>query len=513
MKQFTIATVLLATIAMLAGLDANAGQRPQDSWGIHKIWGDDALDELPFVRGGYVAVEWADVNPRPGVFDFSIMDERLAHYARLGKCATIMVRGSVKPDYMFDEIPYHPERLSLQVRNKQGTLQYWHPQFRRRHEELLVALRDYLDESPYRSTVYSIRQTLNAVGTEHSGIRKEKRDKSQWVIPAGVKFVPYSKQQSRDYKRWVSEQYHELLSPNYLVFIRSVLLFEESDNLPRSVATAVEQGEVGLLHTSSVPEPTKVSTAKKYGVHKRYGRDGATPIYAEPFSSSTKGTRGDQPPTQWNYWRILSDLDAGVTYISVYGSDLKKFRDSEYQAAFEFGNRYAGYQTGNNVLQSPGAWVAFRDGDDPGDYTFLMNRLRGDDSEGMRAIGPATQRFGAWARRIPKGGRLRLEIDDRFAGAVAGQDMALEITYFDTSHPEFEVSATGVAAQSIRGSATDSWQTVRVPLGYADFSGNSGADITVSADSDVILHMVELVRTREPDHERLIAPDPPAELR
>lgn len=515
MKQLNIATGMLTLCFLLTAELAVAQQRPQDTWGIHKIWGGDELDKLPFVRGGYVAVEWADVNPAPGKFDFSLFDERLAHYAALGKSATVMIRGSEKPDWMFDEIPYHPERLSKQVNNRRGTLQYWHPRFRQRHEELLDAFKKYLDSSPYRSNVYSIRQTLNAVGTEHSGINGKKRERNQWRVPRGEEFVPYSDAESRDYKRWVSQVYYDLFASDYLVFIRSVLLFEDSDALPADVVKAVEEGRVGLLHTSSTPQPESRSTAKKYTVHKRYGRDGATPVYAEPFSSSTKGSRGEQPPAQWNYWRILSDLDAGVTYISVYGSDLKRADNVEYARAFDFGNRYAGYQTGDNAVQSPGAWIALREGANhmQGDYTFLMSRMDGDESDGLDAVGPDTQRYGAWARRIAGGNRLRLEIDERFARAAAGQDMALLVTYFDSRNPRFEIGAEGAPIQAFQGSSSGAWKTVRVPLGNVDFSRNNGADITVYAESDVILHMLELVRTGAEDSEQRPAPpEPPMDV-
>jgi hypothetical protein len=279
------------------------------------------------------------------------------------------------------------------------------------------------------------------------------------------------------------------------------------------VIRAIKLGQMGIWHSTSVPEPYSRSTEKKYEVHYQYGRDGRTPVYAEPFSSSTKGSRGDLPPAQWNYWRILSDLHAGVTFISVYGSDIEQYNDAEYAAAFDFTNRYAGYQTGDNATLSPGAWVALRDGSSDylgGDYTFLMHRMAGDPSTDLSGVGPSWQRYGAWARRVPADGRMRFQVDDRFANTVSGQDMVLRVTYFDSRNPRFSVTAGG-NKQTFRGSAKGIWMTIDMPLGPIDFSAESGADITLSATTDVTIHMVELVRSADAvaDSKR---PEPPMDV-
>jgi hypothetical protein len=451
---------------------------------------------LPFVRAGYVAAEWAEINPAPGKFDFSVLERELARYESLGKRATIMVRGGAKPGFLFEEVPYHPQALSKQVNDKRGTLQYWHPSYRAHHQAMLQAFSDFLKTTEYRDSVFSVRQTLNAVGTEHAGIKKRDRDPGQWYTPVGVEFVPYSKDRNADYKKWVSQAYYDLFAPDFLVLVRSVLLTSESADLPKQVLQAIEDGRVGLLHTSSQPEPISRSTEKKYLVHRRYGRNGNTPIYAEPFSSSTKGSRGEQPPAQWNYWRILSDLDAGVSYLAVYGKDLEAYRQPEYADAFLFANRYAGYQTARRAASSPGAWIAFREGGRflQGDYSFLMSRLDGDANEALTAVGPDWQRFGAWARRIPAGGRMRLRLEQNIAASLADQSLVLRVTYFDSFSPSFDVSLGNGTVENFKGGANGIWKTVQMPVAPTESWKDSTVDITISADTDVTLHMVELVR-------------------
>ncbi|HNP35117.1 MAG TPA: beta-galactosidase [Woeseiaceae bacterium] len=507
--------VLLLPCSVLFSLDANAQQDSSATWGIHKIWGSNELDELPFVRGGYVAIEWADLNPSPGVFNFSVLDSELARYDALGKKAQVIVRGSYKPDFLFKEVPYNPKKLTLQVDNEQGTLQYWHPTYKTRHQQLLEALADHLKNSPYKSVIYSIRQSLNAVGTEHSGIEESERAQSKWVVPPGVEFVPYTDARNDAYSFWVSETYYDLFANDFLVLIRSNVAASTSKLLPDTVIAGLKSGKVGLMHTTSMAEPTSRSTYGQYEEHIKYGKNGATPVYAEPVSSSTKGSHGDQSPPQWNYWRILSDLFAGVTYISVYGSDLDDYRDIEYAAAFNFADRYAGYQTGKNPAASPGAWVALRAGGEylTGDYTFLMNRIAGDKNEALKSVGPEWQRFGAWARRVPAGGRMRFRLDTRFANAIAGQGVTLRVTYFDSRNPRFSVRTESGASQNLRGSATGTWKTIDMPLGSSSAWGQGDADITISATTDVTFHMVEVVRTSVLIAAGEASPEPPANLK
>ncbi len=489
-----IISAILMLLACIPSLSL-AGTDPAD-WGIHKIWGSYAVDSMPQVRGGYITPEWIDVNPAPGEFDFTEIDNALERYASLGKPLTVAIRGSFKPDFLFDEVPYHPQRLGLGVHDEKGSLQYWHPTYMQRYKELLTAFNNHLRASPNRDSVYSIRLNLNALGTEHSGVEERYRPQNQWTIPPGVTFVPYSDTVNEEYKRFVAQSYYDLLVPDFLVFVRTIVLISDDNNLPAVVENAIEQGTMGLVHTSSLPEPTSRSTERKYLKHIEFGRQGDTPVYAEPYSSSTKGSRGEQPPPQWNYWRILSDLHAGVTFISVYGSDLERHVDAEYDAAFEFGNRYAGFQTRSAAEFSPGAWVALREGDQYllGDYTFLMSRMSGDANDVLETVGPDWQRHGAWARRVPAGGLMRFQVEDRLARHIESENIRLRITYFNSGNPKFGIEVPGSASQTIDGGGSGVWRTVEVDVPAAGMSGNQGADITIRAITSVTLHMVEIVR-------------------
>jgi hypothetical protein len=485
-SYLAIFSIIIAT----APVSAVAAENPDD-WGIHKIWGKKNLDSLPAIRGSYIYAEWRDLNPSPGVYDFSIFKSELARYNSLGKRVTVSLRGRFKPDYLFKEVPYHREQFTGGVGDAKGSLAYWHPQYKKRYKELLQAFSKFLNASPHKSTVYSIRQNTNALGTEHSGIPDAKRSAGQWVVPAGVSFTPYSDAQNSSYKNFVSQTYYDVLRPDFFVLVRSVLLTGSQPAVPAVVMRGIENGTIGLLHTSSLPDAVNGSTERKYQVHLKYGKNGKTRIYAEPYDDSL---RGPQPRPQWNYWRLLSDLHAGVSFISVYGADLNENSNQEFAAAFEFTNRYAGYQTGNSVTASPGAWAAVREGSNflKGDYTFLMTRMSGDANVALESVGPDWQRFGAWARRVPANGRMRFQLDDRFANTLGG-NATIRVTYFNSKSPRFSVVTNGMN-RDVAGGGTGTWKTAEFSVPASDLKGNSGADITLQAKTDVTIHMVEVVR-------------------
>ena len=88
-NRLACALAAIAITTMLFPPDVLAAVSPRDSWGLHVIWGNKDHDGVPQVRGGYITPEWADVNPAPGVYDFSRLDEELARYQSLGKQVTV----------------------------------------------------------------------------------------------------------------------------------------------------------------------------------------------------------------------------------------------------------------------------------------------------------------------------------------------------------------------------------------------------------------------------------------
>jgi hypothetical protein len=244
-------------------------------------------------------------------------------------------------------------------------------------------------------------------------------------------------------------------------------------------------------------------------------RTGKTLAYAEPWASAwgDHGGKSDPrwcSPPQWNYWRLLCDLHCGVSFIACYANDLEVARSGRYRAgkdtvveaalfkdefnaAFRFAARYAGYHASPQV--SPGAWVAFREGDTlTGDYTFLMHR-QPDHTREVKKSGPDAQRFGAWARLLPRDQTMQLVLDPAFAASLATQTAELRVTYLDRGTGSFDIQA---ASQTFHAQCSDSgrWKTITWELSRPVFGKtDSRAHISLRAlGADLTLHMVEITR-------------------
>lgn len=461
-----LAIILLCFVGLVRARGATPDVRPVDrlqseARGIYLLWSQgktdaDQLLDLPFVRGGQVVVQWADVAPSPERFDFKAIDAGLARFTARGRWATLQVNGNRKPAWLFDRVPHVPRPLSVQVQDRAGTLMFWHPEYQDAHARLLTALAAHLQASPHRPGLLGVRLNFNAIGTEHLAVPIELRASGRWQAPPGASLAglpDFSPDVHDAYVDAVVARYERLFSSWTTVFVRN--------NLPASVLrrydASLRSGRLALFHTSSEAEPRSTGTETQYGNFLDYSRPGLTVAYAEPWASAW-GEHGGGPdprwcsPAQWNYWTLLLNLHCGVSFIGEYYTNLhyattgEHGRDrpvppsaagpQEFMAAYSWGGDYVGRH--NRPAESPGAWVAFRANDRvkadnarvpdagrtlrrfTGDYTFLAERIDGDGSTGVGPVGPADQRFGAFARRYTPGQTARVRLDPSFQASLVG---------------------------------------------------------------------------------------------
>jgi hypothetical protein len=385
----------------------------------------------------------------------------------------------------------------VQVNDSEGTLQYWHPTYRKAYLDLLAAYGQHLKKSPYRQAILGVRLNFNAVGTEHFDVPAEYQDPAKWITPRGVEPGPrWDRDQVDSYQKAVVRAFIANFRPEVRVFVRNNSLSRFRDD-PK-VMNLFETGQLGLFHTSSEMEPRGKGGENQYGTFLEFCRTGKTLAYAEPWADGwgRHGGKTDPrwcPPHQFNYWRVLVDLNCGVSFIALYGADLAHADEPEFRAAFDFAHKYAGYHASPAV--APGAWVALREGDWlKGDYTFLMTRLPDDESKPLTKAGPDDQRFGAWARVIPLGGRARFTIDPRFIASCRQQKLLARVVYLDDAKGKFAVEIGGNASPvAMKGSGR--WQTAELPIDGARLAaGSQESQIELRPKTDLTLHMVELCR-------------------
>ena len=461
--------------------------------GVYAIWTKPgAADGLPFISGGQVHMVWQTVQPAPDRYDFTEMRAALEKVAALGRYATVQINGNLHPAFLFDRVPHHPAQFSIQTRDKQGTLQYWHPVYVKAYTDLIAAYARELKASPLRSRIAGIRLNFNALGTEHMDIPEAERGAEHWVVPSGVAPAPaWTPQIAAAYRKTIVDAFIRNFSPGMPVFLRAGVVHES--NTPPEIVQMVSAGKLGLFITGSEIEPRPAMANGWSPIFLEYCRTGKTICYAESWADawgrhSTKRDPRWCGPEQYTYWRVLSDLNLGVSMIAVYGNDLEKANDPEFRAAFDFAARYAGYHA--SPSKSPGAWVALREGNVlKGDYTFLMKRRPGPMMRGEQEAGPAGQRFGAWARKLAKGDRVEFDLDPAFAASLAGRKAAVRVTYLDIGQGQLTLTASGhVFRSALTGSGK--WKTAEFEIGSASFSG----PIALVGDTELTLHMVEVRR-------------------
>ncbi len=489
----TLMTVFIGSVTPAATPNERA---PDPNRGLYAIWAKPAQQVLPFLKGGQICLQWKEVQPGPDRYDFSKLDDKLRELHAAGRPATVQINGNRRPDFLFEQVPYHPERLSVQVSDKQGTLMFWHPAHVKAYLGLLEAYGRHLRESPYQDAVLGVRLNFNSIGTEHLHVDKAHRSLDQWVTPPGMeRGTQWNRPAMEDYKRLVVAAFVRHFTPDVRVFVRNNVVLDAS--LDPTLLEQFETGRLCLFHTSSEVEP-RPAGERRYQAFIDYARTGKTLAYAECWADAwgRHGGKTDSrwcSPCQWNYWRLLVDLHCGVSFIGVYGSDLAHADEPEFEAAFQFAARYAGYHASPSV--APGAWVALREGEYlKGDYTFLMTRLPGDPSEPMSNAGPEDQRYGAWARAIPAAGRVRFRLDDRFAASLADTEVTVRVVYLDDRDGEFLLEIAG-KLETVTMKKSNRWQTAEfVVPGSGLRKPNSETDLVITTNQTLTLHMIEVVR-------------------
>lgn len=479
---------------------------PLPDRGLYTLGYDDdgVIKGLPYIKGGRILLQWADLETGEGRYDFSALDHALEEFRADGRKAAVQVNGGRKPRWLFQRVAVLPVK-EIQVKDPEGTLQYWDPIYVNAWLQFIRAFGDHLRGSPLRTAVLGVRQNFNAVGTEHGSFARAERGLKieDWKpAPNGHLYrVPWTEEIYQDYRRRVIAAHIAAFVPGITLFLRNNVFVDNI--LTASQLKLLDDGIVGLFHTSSEHQPR--NSEPKYQAFLDYCRTGLAPGYTEPFTTNEQGFTGAPrqqhlpsrvSPSQYNYWRLLLDMNCGISYIALKGSDILLEKNPEFRDAFLFAAKYVGYHASPSV--SPGAWVAMREGDAlKGDYTFLMQRVDASSTDvALNDQGPPRQRFGGWARAIDTGGRMTFQLDPRFARSL--KNARIRIVYLDDGTNDFVVS-WGEPGASHRKTVTkhDSrqWQEVLVDAPNPGFTGAADpGDISLSASGRTVFHLVEVQR-------------------
>jgi hypothetical protein len=484
-------TIHFIGAALLLARIAGGEAVPDPNRGLYAIWSKPEIsDALDFVKGDQVRLQWNEVEPAQGKYDFSSFRTQFERVAKLGRATTVQLNANRHPAYLAGVVPKF--KGGLRRGETDGMYQYWHPAYVKAYTDLIAAFGREAKASSYRSRIIGVRLNYNAIGTEFLIVRPEERAASNWSAPEGVTLAPeWTEEIATGYRRTIVQTFLASFAPDVRVLLRSGNpLYPAPDPEPLKLAAT---GKLGIFTTASEIEPRMPTMfLGDRPLFLDYCRTGKTVCYAESMADAT-GKHGPSQdprwcsPEQYNYWRLLSDLNLGFSMMGVYGADLANAAKPEYHAAFDFASKYAGYHASPSI--APGAWIALREGQGKlkGDYSFLMRRVPGEMKPEQK-VGPDDQRFGAWARTLARGAEAKFELDADFARSLAGKKVTLRVIYFDRGAGTFTILAGG---RKFEKALADSgrWQTAEFAVDHAGFAG-----IAISANADLTLHMIEVLR-------------------
>lgn len=470
--------------------------------GIALIWygNQENLDSRGgIVTTGQIFYMWRWFEPEEGKYAFEDLDARLRQIHSKGMKTVIQINGNRHPDYLYKIVPYLKDIQYPTAEDHLdgfGPLMYWHPVYKEKYRNMIMALAGHLKKSPYRDAVLGIRHNYNAIGTEHHYIRPEHREQTHWTLEEDASWGdkwPWTQGIADNYKTWTIDMYIEAFNPHedINVFLRACAV--SGGTARPEHLSMVDNGDLFLFHTSSEPQPRNPGFESQYKVFIDYCKTGKTLGFMESWSSATTGSdawdwkKTGYPITksQFNYWTLLCNLHSGVTFLAMRSGDVDY---PDFRADYEFSGRYAGYAAHPEV--SPGAWIAFREGDYlKGDYTFLMERHSDDNSKPLYNVD--TTRYGLWARKIDPSYPMKLLLDDDFASSLRdGANHVLTIRYKDEGTGHFEINAMGQTSRFNKEGTCD-WKVATKNLG-PDITGNH---IEIKAiETSLIIHMVEITR-------------------
>ncbi|WP_431686569.1 beta-galactosidase [Hahella sp. NBU794] len=184
-----VASQTPSTSVKTAAPDKEKIAPPRGIFSSHVI-GKEADSLRPaFVKGGLVRVFWSDIEPKPGQYDFSVIEAQLQgvrHYGKLWSLAVLA--GPRAPDWLFDEgagsmeIRFRGERTRI--------VPYWDLLLQARLKLLAEALGKKYGNDETLKLVYVPQATSNGIeghfnGNRYEDLQRQGFTPDKWVRAAG----------------------------------------------------------------------------------------------------------------------------------------------------------------------------------------------------------------------------------------------------------------------------------------------------------------------------------------
>ena len=444
--------------------------------GIVNLGGGPAAraDDPVFERFQQIDLQWADIEPEEGVYNWTLPDALALSINASGRMAVYKVNANIKPAWLYGIVPWSNVTWTTEQHDGR-TAMYWHPAYVAALTRRIAAQAEWLATSPHGKYYTYVRQTWAAIGEEGLGIPAGKgaavaalRDGKNWNVPSGC--TPHSACDPPP--SYDAGGGSAVVSPTDEVYLAAiggawvdafnrsankqwhgVLLLRANGYDTRWANLTTElmsQAGFGWFHTGAGMEQTQCfNQTFRYAPFRRdcleqhgvvcFAESCGMPSFAGP--KGPKKTPALQASNfsriQGAYWELLSDMNAGVHVCGVHsGSFLNPFMaQRNYAEMYSWADSYIGLHASPEL--APGGWIAFRAADHEGetpatligdDYSFLLHRLPGmteDTSAGEEKCGTSwgegnfSTPYGAWCRSLPAGASMFLALDQALARSLA----------------------------------------------------------------------------------------------
>ncbi|MBN2560868.1 MAG: hypothetical protein JXQ75_08060, partial [Phycisphaerae bacterium] len=382
-----------AVRGLAAGGQAAREGRP-DYCGVWGIWGGERVspEGRPWFKGVVVTTEWERVEPRPGEFVWDAFDAKVRQVVNNGLAAMVMVyHGNKSPEWIY---AHGVPRVKMQGRAGAGESYpyYLAPAFKPLLSRLIQATADHVAAYPpeVRDRIVGVQCPTGKSG-DPQPYKSEPLEAEYRIDPHGKPWIEWTLGMFPVYHAAYAGRERNVFlmfkGPNPAANDWLMENLPDSWRKPNAIAQGYqfnnELGNMSQLHPRTRRRMEGVLIRTRGELDHTDG-DGQNWFSAAPV---------------WNvYWAGLWNLTYGI---DIWNQLAAALEDPRYLPAFEFVSRYAGYKT---AAESPGAWIALRDGLDCADTErfpeaqFGEVQKRGPTSvhvERYQAIARAFARYGA----------------------------------------------------------------------------------------------------------------------
>ncbi|MFZ5833223.1 MAG: hypothetical protein ACOY3P_24305 [Planctomycetota bacterium] len=392
--------------------------------GVWGIWGGERVSRegRPWFKGVVVTATWKGIERRPGEFDFSEFDSKIQRVVDNGLSAMVLIyHADQSPDWIYD---HGVERVETDEPSPRRRIHpyFLDPDFKPLLSRLIHATAEHVAAYPpeVRGKIVGVQCPTGKSGDPqpYNGKPLDAKYRINLHDDAWV-----------DWTLGMFPVYREAYAQRNL----DVFLLFKGPN-PQSNDWLMRQMPDSWRKPHAIAQGyqfnNEIRVMSELYPRTRRRIDGVLiRTRGELDHTADKGRNWFNAAPVWNvYWAGLWNLTYGI---DIWNQLTSALEDDRFVPAFEFVSRYAGYKT---AAESPGAWIALRDGLDCAD----RERFREDRFGKLEDLGPwgcssNVERYQAIAGEFAEFGALNEDLtkigvsDLKTRGALALNDVGFNI--------------------------------------------------------------------------------------